>query len=269
MLVPQVRLAFPMPTTREHSSCLEASRATALAAHSAAGLAAAAGLREAARLLRSCEALARAATAALLSVPSSASLVHQVAGATVGQATVVSADAPAAQGAGRRKKKKKKKNGNVSEDMVVDGNLVAVGGSAAVQAPAVAAFQMSPHVPAFVPGAAAASARVLEKKPSRERSPRREASPAPPSSSLASPPSLSVPADAGKGGFSEGQAALLYGLVSRTELDGCRVTLRSFDAASSRWAVALDTSGESIRVKAYNLRPSIFMPGAFGTGAHS
>ena len=259
-----------MPTTREHSSCLEASRATALAAHSAAGLAAAAGLREAARLLRSCEALARAATAALLSVPSSASLVHQVAGATVGQATVVSADAPAAQEAGRRKKKKKKKKiGNVSEDMVVDGNLVAVGGSAAVQAPAVAAFQMSPHVPAFVPGAAAASARVLEKKPSRERSPRREASPAPPSSSLASPPSSSVPAGAGKGGFSEGQAALLYGLVSRAELDGCRVTLRSFDAASSRWAVALDTSGESIRVKAYNLRPSIFMPGAFGTGAHS
>ena len=109
VLVPLVRLAFPMPTTREHSSCLEASRATALAAHSAAGLAAAAGLREAARLLRSCEALARAATAALLSVPSSASPVHQGAGATVGLATVASVDAPAAQSAGRRKKKKKRR----------------------------------------------------------------------------------------------------------------------------------------------------------------
>ena len=44
---------------------LEASRATALAAHSAAGLAASSGEREAARLLLSAEAMARAATAAL------------------------------------------------------------------------------------------------------------------------------------------------------------------------------------------------------------
>ena len=44
---------------------LEASRATALAAHSAAGLAASSGERQAARLLLSAEAMARAATAAL------------------------------------------------------------------------------------------------------------------------------------------------------------------------------------------------------------
>ena len=51
------------------SYCTEAARAAALASHSAASLAAAAGFREAARLLRSSEALARAATAALLALP--------------------------------------------------------------------------------------------------------------------------------------------------------------------------------------------------------
>ncbi len=91
---------FLMPTAREHSSCLEASRAAALAAHSAAGLAAAAGLREAARLLRSCEALARAATAALQSTTTSASPGPLGATAVAGQAT----HAPAAR---RRKRNKK------------------------------------------------------------------------------------------------------------------------------------------------------------------
>ena len=47
-------------------SCLEAARAIALAAHSGAGLCAAARLRAPARLLRSAEALARSAAAALV-----------------------------------------------------------------------------------------------------------------------------------------------------------------------------------------------------------
>ena len=58
-----------MPVTSAQSYCTEAARAAALASHSAASLADAAGLREAARLLRSSEALARAATAALLAAP--------------------------------------------------------------------------------------------------------------------------------------------------------------------------------------------------------
>jgi hypothetical protein len=252
-----------MPTTREHSSCLEASRATALAAHSTAGLAAAAGLREAARLLRSCEALARAATAALQSCPTSASPVRP------GAAPADVPAAPAALAAGRQKKKKKKKKAGInSENMVVDGNA-AGGVPAAGLAPAAVATQMSPHAPTFAPGAAAASARELEKKPSRERSPRRDASPMPPSSSLPSPSSaISLALGVGVDGFSVGQAAVLTGLVSRPELSGCLVTLRSFDAASSRWAASLDTTGESIRVKTDNLRPSIFKPGAPAAGAH-
>jgi hypothetical protein len=49
----------------ELAQCREASRATSLAAHAAAGLAVSGGFRTAARLLRSAEALARAASAAL------------------------------------------------------------------------------------------------------------------------------------------------------------------------------------------------------------
>jgi len=58
----------------------------------------------------------------------------------------------------------------------------------------------------------------------------------------------------GEDDFCEGQAAVLDGLVSRPELAGSLVTLRAFDVASSRWAVSLNTTGETIRVKASNLR---------------
>ena len=252
-----------MPTTREHSSCLEASRATALAAHSAAGLAAAAGLREPARLLRSCEALARAATAALLSTGKGASDVHrgtrlaadQSAGTgALGQAAVFSADASgsaASASAAKRKKKKKKKCGVSSEHMVIDADRIAGGVSVVAAVPAVVA-----------------PARVLEKKPSRERSPRRGGSQTPLSSSSASPSSATSPAVlADKGAFFIGQAAVLEGLVSRPELSGSRVTLRSWDGVSSRWAVTLDSTAESIRVKAQSLKPSAFVPGAPAAGA--
>ena len=255
-----------MPMAREHSCCLEASRATALASHSAAGLAAAAGLREAARLLRSCEALARAATASLLSSSTSASPVRNSATSAAGLAGVVLADAPAASAApaaGRHKKKKKKKVGVNSEHMVIDGGHAAGGVPAAALASTAVATQISPAAPAFVPGVAAAPVRKLEKQSSRERSPRRDASPKLPPSSLASTSSAILPAAAAGGdGFAVGQAAVLDGLVSRPELAGNLVTLRSFDAASLRWAVTLDFTGESVRVKACNLRPSIFKPGA-------
>ena len=261
-----------MPTVREHSSCLEASRASALAAHSAASLAAAAGLREAARLLRSCEALARTATAALQSSSPGTS--------GAGEKTTVTA-APTASVSGQRKKKKgKKKSGADSMHNAMDTGLaVDVVPTAALPAPA--AFQLSPDAPAFAPaGIGCKPGRVLEKKASRERSPRGRASPAPtssPSTSTSSAAALvacaavaSTTASASRAsedGFSVGQAAVLVGLVSRPELTGSSVTLRSFDSASSRWAVTLDTTGESIRVKAPNLKFSIFKPGGFAANA--
>jgi hypothetical protein len=240
-----------MPSTSAVSVCLEASRAAALAAHSAAGLSAAAGFRDAARLLRSSEALARAATSVLSSLALKTTPTRSGAGLPAGQVAAAPPDAStagaaAAAGLGKKKKKKKKERVN-SENKGLVGSLAAdvtAGALAPTQT-----FQMSPHAPAFAPGAAAAPARVLEKKSSRERSPRRGPSQMQLSPSSASPSTaISLATNAGEDGFSVGQAALLTGLVSRPELAGCHVTLRSFDVASSRWAVAIDTSGESIRV---------------------
>ena len=245
-----------MPTAREHSSCLEASRAAALAAHSAAGLAAAAGLCEAARLLRSCEALARAATAALQSTTTSASPGPLGATAVAGQAT----HAPAAR---RRKRNKKKKGGVNSEGLVVG----AGGAPVAAPEPAPVASPFSPLAQAFVPSAATASVGALEMKPSRAPSPRLCASPMPPSS-FSSPrsfaTSLAVPA--GDDGLLAGGIAVLGGLVSRPELAGSSVTLLSFDSATGRWAISLGTS-ETIRVKADFLSPAVFGPAPSGAAA--
>ena len=165
-------------------------------------------------------------------------------------APAASGDAvPASKMKQHKKKKNEKKDGVNSQDVVM--------------AAAAVCTQMSPHAPAFVPGDAAASARVLEKKSSRERSPRRDASLRQPSSYLPSPSLATSPAPAaGVDVFSVGQSAVLDGLVSLPELSRSLVTLHSFDAAASRWPVTLGTTGESIRVQVCNLRTSIFSSGA-------
>ena len=76
--------------------------------------------------------------------------------------------------------------------------------------------------------------------------------------------SITAASTASGDGFSVGQAALLTGLVSRPELCGSSVTLRSFDRGSSRGAVIVDNTGESIRVKAHNLEHSVCFAGAAG-----
>ena len=74
----------------------------------------------------------------------------------------------------------------------------------------------------------------------------------PPAAPVRDTPSAaaSLDADAGRGGFEDGQDASLDGLVSRPELTGSLVTVLSFDAASARWAVKIARTGETIRVKA-------------------
>ena len=318
-----------MAATSGPLHCLEASRATALAAHSAASLAAAAGLREAARLLRSSEALARAATAALLCSVASAKRHGERAADDLSAGADARVSAPSANGATdsaaagpavrRRRKNRGKYNGRaLSALMDVDPPGARSGGAAANESPpprsaaidesplragaaidesppggaaatepppccgaaieespprAGAAIDESPPgggaargllpggaVPSAAPSSPAASGaptRVLGKKPSRERSLRRGSS-EPPSSSALDSPSITVPpvASAVASGFAAGMTAVLTGLNSRPELVGSLVTLRSFDAASARWAVTVAASGESIRVRKQNLEPS-------------
>ena len=237
-------LAVPpilMPTTREHLCRLGASRAAALAAHSAAGLAAAAGLREAARLLRSCEALARAATAALQSAAPSASSAPHGATAAAAQTQVVANGvpaAPAARAARRRKKNKlTKKVGVHSQPMVIDGTLAAGGVPAAAQDAAAAANQLSTCAPTFSPGATAAAVRELEKKPSRVLSPR--------SGALLNPlpASLSSPSTTQEATAADATAAELFSCADETlspggrrhgcRARGCRSSRRSLVTSST------------------------------------
>jgi hypothetical protein len=241
------RMLMPTPTAAARRTALCAVRGALQVLHNAATLVRPVDL-DAERMLRTAEGLARASVARL-------EFVHR--------SVVSTSSAPApAPAAGRPyKDKKKKKNGVNHELMTIDGNPAAGGVPAAAAAPV--AFRMSPHAPAFAPGPAAASARVLVKKSSRERSPRRVASLTPPASSLAPPSATAVNVD----GYSVGQAVVLVGLVSRPELTGISATLHSFEGTTSRWAVVLDTTGEAIRVKAGNLRPSIFMPGALAARA--
>ena len=147
---------MPTPATSAQPNCTEAARAAALASHSAASLAAAAGFREVARLLRSSEALARAATAALLALPR-----------LDANAVAPGGDAPAKRKKRRPKKKKDK-------DVVFDGK----GSGSEVLPPAVdvdfvggapSSATLSPDAKEFVPGVATL---VLAARPSRERAPR-------------------------------------------------------------------------------------------------
>ena len=53
---------------------------------------------------------------------------------------------------------------------------------------------------------------------------------------------------------------MLIGLVSRADLVGKCVVVKSFDSASSRYAVCIDASGEMVKALEGNLLTSIFVP---------
>jgi hypothetical protein len=238
------------------SYCTEAARAAALASHSAASLAAAAGFREAARLLRSSEALARAATAALLALPRPE---------VRGPGPAVDGDATKA----KKKRSQKKKGKKVAMEGVTDGSAVVLPRADGVPeaiSTTTTSKTLSSAATEFVPGRAA---RVLVARNSRERSPygARAPSSASPSSSTHHGP---LSALAGTVTFAVGQAVALLGLASRADLLGKRGVVKFFDAASSRYAVCIDVTGEMVRVRAENLQASVIvlaaeLPAALGT----
>ena len=240
---------MPKPTTSAQSYCTEAARAAALASHSAASLAAAAGFREAARLLRSSEALARAATAALLALP------HLDAG---GPGARDGATVPVEKPKKKRSRKKKAKPSamsDVNEDAVVPPPADGVP-EATLVAPALA---MSPDAAVFAPSTAT---RILAKHSSRERSPRgsramhASATPSPTTSEVTSPVSI------GTDTFAVGMAVVLVDLVSRPDLSGMPGVVKAFDPTTLRYAVIVDATGESVRALGKNIKASIFAPGA-------
>jgi hypothetical protein len=95
--------------------------------------------------------------------------------------------------------------------------------------------------------AAGAPARVLKQQTSRERSPRR-------AGGSVEAPNL----DPARGGFQKGAKVCLQNLSMRKELIGVTGILGDFDAGSQRWAVALTSGSESVKVKSESIRLSIF-----------
>ena len=237
---------------------LEAARAAALAAHSAAGLASAAGLRTAARLLRSSEALARAAIAALQeaalqrvgSPHAHSGGDHPRGGGAASAGLGAPLRAPGVSPASRpRRRRHKKKVVEKDEKMDACPEVMPLASLVGV-APA-----LSADASVFVPGAR--PPRVLAARPSRERTPPPRASSRLSSTTVGS--SAAIIADTH--GFTVGCAVVFAGLVSRAELAGRAGTVLSFDEASSRYAIKVDATGESVRVLAKNLKPSIFVAG--------
>ena len=240
---------MPKPTTCVQSCCTEASRAAALASHSAASLAAAAGFHDAARLLRSSEALARAATAVLLALPE----LH-AGGAGAGNSAAVP-DAKL-----KKKRIRKKKAKLPAMENATDGPEVLPPADGVPEATlAASASAMSPAAAVFVvPNMAT---RLLAKKSSRERSPRgARLAPAP-----ATPPATTSqgtsPVSAGTAIFAVGLAVVLVDLVSRPDLSRMTGVVKAFDPATLRYAVLVDATGESVRVLGKNIQASISDPG--------
>ena len=232
---------MPTPATCAQSYCTEAARAAALASHSAASLAAAAGFREAARLLRSSEALARAATAALLAVPR---LDVRVPGPGHGAGDIIMEKK-------KRANKKKKGKQATMEEVFFGPELPPPASGVPEVAPAASTATVSPGK----------AARVLVARNSRERSP--HGARAAPSSASPSASSHHVPASVstGTGKFAVGQAVALFGLVSRADLVGKCGVVKSFDSAATRYAVCIDVSSEMVTALEAILRPSVFVSG--------
>ncbi len=231
------------------ASAASAARRTAVAAargalqttHSAANLVNSVD-KEAARMLRTAEGLARSALARLEFLGREVAL----------------------------KKKEEEKDEKKDTDATMAGTAAAPaaarprrrGGRArkAAPPPVAADLALTAGSPLLADAARAAPpSRTLQQQCSRERSPRRELSPN--ATSTASVSLRGSGSDPGLGGFEVGQTVAFCGLTTRPELDGTLGTVMSVDVAAGRVAVKVSASGESIRVKPVNIKLTIFGAG--------
>ena len=245
-----IEFLIPMALLR---NCREAARAASLAAHSAAGLASAAKFQLAARLLRSSEAMARAAVAALVDGNENRKEgdKFKASSAQSSSATVPGAQASSPVVAGK-KKHRRRAGKNKGKDIPMYGAPMRldVGDSAVLAiSDGVSGVCISAPASAATPTEVVASpidlpVRVLGPKSSRERSPRRP-----------SPPRTATGATTGF--FKVGDHIILIGLQSRPDLAG-PATVCDYDSSAQRYGVKFDATGETIRVKDTNMKASNF-----------
>ena len=212
---------------------VEACRASVLALHAAAGLASGPGAdRQLLRVLRSAEALARAAVAIASSLPKTAAPAPmRSSSARPGGVAVLAADdaVPCAAGARRRCRRSKKKK--VTEDVSMA--VSARQSGEVLPAP----LPLDPGAAAFVPS----PGRVLKARASRERSPRRSIT----SASASNASEVHIVASS----YAVDDIVVISGLQSRPELAHSRCRVLGFGADGGRYRVSVEGTGEAIRVK--------------------
>ena len=244
------------------SACVESCRAASLAAHSAAGLCtslrkdagpSALTMSEAARMLRSAEALARAACAALTTMQSSVKAGKTAAKPEAAVDVSMGAeggarayDASPSRPRRRRRNRKTKTNGATNEAVASPGNGTA---AAAVVATGAEELLDDTWADTVCVGKDGKAGRRLLPKSSRERT----------------PPPRARKVDA----LSVGDKVLLHGLVQRFELNGKAGELIDAPGRDGRRAVRLDGSGVHVWVNSSNLSIVAAPSDAFSFGPAS
>ena len=215
-----------MKQKKNVKNVIEAARAASLAAHSAAGLATASSFREAARLLRAAEALARSAVAVLNSSSTATSSAAAEPGdsSAVGSRTGTPPEDAAGGASGgpagprvvdARKRRRRRPN---KEKMQKDPETEAMNGEKLGARGAGNGTSGRPRARALV---------------------RHETLPIPPASTASG--SSSSPRC--------GTLGTLRGIVARAELNGVCVRFLRVDAGSGRYVVEPEIGGDLIRVK--------------------
>ena len=217
-----------VPAAAARRTAIAAVRGALQTTHSAANLVNSVD-KEAARMLRTAEGLARSAVARLEFLAREATIKKQQQEKEVKTGKdAAMADATAGASARPRRRGRRSQRASVS-----------------TAAPAAMPLADAASPPLAAAAQGCAPRRTLKPQSSRERSPRREASPSRASSIAATQPGL--------GGLVVGQPVVLSGLTSRSDLHGSLGTVMSFDVAAGRVAVKVSASGECIKVKPCNL----------------
>ena len=225
-------MAAPGTTVKSLGRACESARASAASCHAVAGLGAAlvsrvSGpmasplVREAVRLMRHAEASARAAATLFAEVEST---LRAQAKESAGVAPDSAGAAAPSKSAARRARRKAGKN----------------------KSPApMDATSVAPPGVSDGPAVAPAPGRVLQAKTSRERSPRREEVSAVGTGSVS-------------GTFRVGDSVVAADLSAQPELNGNIGKITGFDTVSQRYMVKFASAGAPVKLKAENLRQSIF-----------
>ena len=233
------------PPAAARRTALTAARGAMQTLHSAASLVDSVD-REAARMLRTAEGMARSAMARLefLGRESAPKKPEKKKEEMKDADATMAGDGPAAVSARRRRRRRRSRRPAppplASEQPT--------GLALAAPVPLLAAARVvAPHLPG----------RTLQAQRSRERSPRRDAS-SPEASLAGAAHQRSV---FGPAGFAPGQCVAFAGLTSGPRLEGSLGTVLSHDDATGRITVKVSATGGSVRVKPRNLKMTIFGAG--------